>query len=47
VVRELGSERRETVWFLSVVNVSFEKLLFLVREDWNGSTNGDIAIYNK
>ena len=34
VVRELGLERRETVWFLSIANVKKLKSLALVRKDW-------------
>jgi hypothetical protein len=41
VVRELGSERRETVRSLSTVGVRIsEGKLFLVREDRNRRTTG-------
>ena len=40
VVRELGSERRETVRSLSVVGVDICVYLSLVREDRDGRTSG-------
>ena len=39
-VRELGSERRETVRSLSVVGAGSLRELSLVREDRDGHTNG-------
>lgn len=47
MVRELGLERRETVWSLSAVN--FEKLegLAPVREDRGGLINGSTIVLNK
>ena len=36
VVRELGLERRETVWFLSSMDVEIWEALTLVREDREG-----------
>ena len=35
MVRELGSERRETVWSLSAVKKEKNQDLALVREDWD------------
>jgi len=40
VVRELGSERRETVRSLSTVGFFNQKDFFLVREDRKESTKG-------
>ena len=40
MVRELGSERRETVRSLSVVGVDICGALSLVREDRDGRTSG-------
>ncbi len=40
MVRELGSERRETVRSLSVVGVGYLRGLSLVREDRDGHTAG-------
>ena len=40
MVRELGSERRETVWSLSTANVKNWEIPTLVREDRGGSTSG-------
>ena len=40
MVRELGSERRETVRSLSIVGVQDLSGPFLVREDRNGHTSG-------
>jgi hypothetical protein len=39
-VRELGSERRETVWSLSSVGAGKLKRSVLVREDRDGRTSG-------
>ena len=41
MVRELGSERRETVRFLSAVNVEKCDDINLVREDWLVNINGE------
>ena len=38
--RELGSERRETVWSISGVGPTACGILFLVREDRKGRTSG-------
>ena len=43
--RELGLERRETVWSLSTVSVLNEKILFLVREDRNKYINGVPVVF--
>ena len=40
MVRELGLERRETVWSLSAVGVGSLTGLLLVREDQSGRTSG-------
>ncbi len=39
-VRELGSERRETVWSISGVGVRALKGVSIVREDLEGYTSG-------
>src|SRR3546814_17665151 len=44
VVRELGSERRETVWSLSAVGVDNCEELPLVREDRGEHTSGGPVI---
>ena len=41
---ELGSERRETVRFLSTVNVRIEKILALVRKDWDKNITGVLIV---
>ena len=38
-VRELGLERRETVWILSTVNKKIYRNFTLVRKDWEFKTN--------
>ena len=43
-VRELGSERRETVRSLSTVGKEKNKILFLVREDQNNLTTGVLIV---
>jgi len=45
VVRELGSERRETVRFLSTTLVENCEYLVLVREDWIGIADGGLAVF--
>ena len=44
MVRELGSERRETVRSLSVVGVDICGDLSLVREDRDGRTSGSPVV---
>jgi len=44
MVRELGSERRETVWSLSAVKNKKYQPLALVREDWDRVTYGVVIV---
>ena len=49
MVRELGLERRETVWSLSAILLQNIIKFTLVREDWENNVNGNyirISIYN-
>ncbi len=46
VIRELGSERRETVWSLSTVLIENKHVFTLVREDREELTSG-LAIVGK
>ena len=44
MVRELGSERRETVWSLSAVKNKKCQSLALVREDWDRVIYGSTIV---
>ena len=44
MVRELGSERRETVWSLSAVKIKKKQTFALVREDWDKTTHGKAIV---
>ena len=44
MVRELGSERRETVWSLSAVKHKKMQHLALVREDWDRAIYGLVIV---